>query len=316
MPPVSSSMVLFGAWYDWLVPLWLVAVGGAVALAAMLVVYGLLKLVVPKVAAISRTTAKEAWDQSLFWVELAIGVILLVLFIFIPYNTLGDDIKVIKSSGLTLIMLLSTLLAVWLASVSIADEIEGRTALTLLSKPIGRRQFVVGKFLGVLAPAFTLFVVLGVVFLATVSYKVIFEARENSLPAPTQEQCSKEMLQTVPGLVLAFFETAVLASISIALSTRLQMLPNLVTCASIYALGHLTPLMVQSSMGELPLVTFVGYFVATVLPVLEYFNVEPAIAAGRAIPWEYLGAASAYTALYGLVAMLVAMLSFETRDLA
>ena len=30
-----------------------------------------------------------------------------------------------------------------------ADEIEGKTAITLLSKPITRRQFILGKFLGI-----------------------------------------------------------------------------------------------------------------------------------------------------------------------
>ena len=34
-------------------------------------------------------------------------------------------------------------------SLAVAEEIEGKTAITLLSKPINRRQFIVGKFLGI-----------------------------------------------------------------------------------------------------------------------------------------------------------------------
>ena len=67
----------------------------------------------------------------------------------------------LKDSGLTTIMVLAILVAVWTASVSVADEIEGRTALTLLSKPISRRQFVLGKFLGIVWPILLMFVVLG-----------------------------------------------------------------------------------------------------------------------------------------------------------
>ena len=63
-------------------------------------------------------------------------------FIYIPYNTFGEDVKMLKDSGLTLIMVLAILVGLWTASVSVADEIEGRTAVTLLSKPISRRQFV------------------------------------------------------------------------------------------------------------------------------------------------------------------------------
>ena len=43
----------------------------------------------------------------MFYVLLAIGVFGLILFPFIPYNTLGEDIKVLKDEGLTLIMVLS-----------------------------------------------------------------------------------------------------------------------------------------------------------------------------------------------------------------
>ena len=71
------------------------------------------------------------------------------MFIYIPYNTFGEDVKMYKDSSLMTIMVLAILVAVWTASVSVADEIEGRTALTLLSKPISRRQFVLGKFLGI-----------------------------------------------------------------------------------------------------------------------------------------------------------------------
>jgi ABC-type transport system involved in multi-copper enzyme maturation permease subunit len=312
----ASDLVLLAAWYTWLVPLWLVAAGGLAAMGAMMLVYLLLKLVFPKVAAIARTAAKEGWNQPLFWVELALGSLLLVLFVFIPYNTFGEDIKVIKDSGLTLIMLLSIGLAVWLASVSISAEIEGRTALTLLSKPVKRPQFVLGKFLGVLAPAFTMFVLLSMVFLATISYKVPYEASELSHSPPTAEQCQEEMVQIVPALVLAFLETAVLASISIAISTKLPMLPNLIICFSIYVLGHLTPLLVESSIGKLPLVTFMGRLIATLLPVLEFFRAEGAVATGQAVPWEYVGSAGIYAGLYVLIALLLALLLFDNRDLA
>ena len=145
----ESVGLLFGMSSIWLGPLWLVAVGLVVAVggvdgAAAWCCGGL----APKVAAIAWTTAKEAMSQPLFYLLLTIGIFGLLLFPFIPYNTLGEDIKMVKDEGLTLIMVLSIILALWTASVSIADEIEGRTALTLLSKPVGRRQFILGKFLG------------------------------------------------------------------------------------------------------------------------------------------------------------------------
>jgi len=307
--------LLFAASLNWVTPLWIVAAGVAVIVAAFFAVYYLLVFAAPKVAAIAHTTAKEAWAQPLFWVTLSLGAVLLLIFPFIPYYTLGEDVKMIKDSGLALITVLSIILAVWTASVSISDEIEGRTALTLLSKPVGRRQFILGKFLGVLAPTLSMFVVLGALFLATVSFKVKHEARETSNPEPSAAECQTEMLQIVPGLVLKFMEAAMLASISVALSTRLPMLPNLVLCVTIYALGHLAPLF-ANAFRDSRLVAFFGQFIATVLPNLDDFDIPAAVSTGRSVPLIYLAWAAVYATLYSTVAMVLALLMFEDRDLA
>jgi ABC-type transport system involved in multi-copper enzyme maturation permease subunit len=288
-------------------------------MAALLVLWALsrlLRLAAPKVSAIARTTTKEGLTQPLFYLLAGLGILLLLVFPFIPYNTFGEDVKVLKDEGMTLIMLLGIVLALWTASVSVAEEIEGRTALTVLSKPIGRRQFIVGKFLGILGPVAILFVVLGAVFLATVSYKVSYDARETSNPDPTWHDCALEMEKTAPGLALAFMETVVLTSISVAISTRLPMLPNLIICAAIYVLGHVVPMLLSSAMGQFEIVAFVARLFSTVLPVLDDFNVQAAISTGQKVPLAYLAWDAVYCAVYSTVAMLVALLLFEDRDLA
>ena len=310
-----TSVPLFGVPTTWITPLWMVGTGAAVTVAILIALYLLLVQAAPKIGAIARTTAKEALSQPLFYVVLALGVFALVLFPFIPYNTFGEDIKMVKDTGLTLIMVLSIFLALWTASVSIADEIEGRTALTLLSKPINRRSFILGKFLGIAVPVAILFIVLGSLFLASVSYKVAYDARETGQPAPTREQCAAEMEQIVPGLVLAFLEAIVLTSVSVAISTRLPMMANLVICVSVYVLGHLVP-MLADMPGQLEIVTFIGGFLATILPVLDHFNIYNAISSGQEVPWSYVGWAAVYCVLYSSVAMLIALLLFEDRDLA
>jgi len=311
-----SSLFLFAAATTWLKPLWLVAAGVVCAVIVLASIALLLQLLMPAVTAIARTTARDAMSQPLFYVLLAVGVFLLILFPFVPYNTFGEDVKVVKDEGLTLIMVLSIGLALWTASISIAEEIEGRTALTLLSKPIGRRQFILGKFLGIIAPVAILFVVLGAVFLASVSYKVVYDARESCLPEPTWQECSAEMVQIVPGLVLAFMETIVLASISVAISTRLPMMANLIICASIYVLGHLVPTLANLAVGQFAIVGFLPDLLSAVVPMLDHFNIHAAISTGRTVPLSYLGLAGVYCLLYSSLAMLLALLLFEDRDLA
>ena len=81
--------MLLGMSSIWLGPLWLVAVGFVVAMAALMVIGALLRQLAPKVAAIAWTTSKEALSQPLFYLLLTIGVFGLLLFPYIPYNTLG-----------------------------------------------------------------------------------------------------------------------------------------------------------------------------------------------------------------------------------
>jgi ABC-type transport system involved in multi-copper enzyme maturation permease subunit len=288
----------------------------AAAVVGVYLLYMLIHWLLPGISTIALATSKEAVAQPLYLLVLVIGAVLLMLYVIIPYNTFGEDVKMYKDSSLMTIMVLAILVALWTASVSVAEEIEGRTALTLLSKPISRRQFVIGKFLGIVWPLLLLFVVLGAWMLLWTSFKVVYDARETSNPDPNWQLCSAEMVGTVPGLVLSFMEAVVLAAISVAISTRLSMLPNLLIVGSIYVLGHLGPLIVQSSVGQNEFVAFFGQLIALVLPVLDHFNIQAAVAAGVPVPPDYLAWALLYCVLYSTVAMLLALILFEDRDLA
>jgi ABC-type transport system involved in multi-copper enzyme maturation permease subunit len=288
----------------------------AAAILAVFGVYFLMHWLLPGVSTIAVATAKEAVAQPVYLLVLVVGLCLLALYIYIPYNTFGEDVKMYKDSSLMTIMVLATGVAVWTASVSVAEEIEGRTALTLLSKPISRREFVIGKFFGIVWANFLMFAILGVWMLILVSYKVVYDARETSNPEPNWQLCNTEMIGIVPGLVLSFMESIVLTAISVAISTRLPMLPNLVICFSIYVLGHLGPLIAQSSMGQNEFVAFFGQLIALLLPVLDHFNIQAAVAGGVRVPADYLAWAALYCFLYSAVAMLLALILFEDRDLA
>jgi len=279
-------------------------------------VYLAIRFLAPKLWAIALSTAKSEVSQPLYLICMGLGLFLLLLFMVIPYFTLGEDIKMLKDSGLTLIMVLSIILAVWAASSSISDEVEGKTALTLLSKPIGRRQFVIGKFVGIALAVALFFIVLSVFFIIVVAYKPIYDARETAGTQPTWPEAFNQVIHTIPGLVLAFMETLVMTSISVAISTRLPMIANFLICFTIYALGHLTPLVLESSIGNFEPVVFVGNLIATILPVLDHFNIQAAVAAGTHVPYQYLAEAAIYCILYCTAAMLLALVLFEDRDLA
>ena len=300
----------------WIRALAWVPVGAAVACFALWLLVRIGRSVCPKVTAVAMTSVRESTAQPLFYIIIAIGVFALLIYPFLSYNTFGEDIKMLKAEGLTFIKILGIVLAVWTASVSISEEIEGRTALTLLSKPLSRRSLLIGKFFGVLIPVAILFIVLGSLFLCTVSYKLKYDARETSQPDPDVVACQQELEGITPGLALVFMESVILAAVSVAISTRLPMIPNLIICISIYALGHLVPLIVQSSAGRMEIVQFIAGLLSSILPVLENFTLETKIATGRALPHLYLVWAGLYCVAYSGAALLAGLLLFEDRDVA
>lgn len=295
-----------------------VAIVPWIALSVVAVYFGYLSLMClfPKSAAIAQATFKTEICQPLYLLVLAAGLAFVVLSIYVPYNTFGEDIKMYKDSGLTLIRVLAIFLAIWAASKSVAEEIDGRTALTVLSKPVGRRQFILGKFGGISLAIALLFIVLGIWFVAFVAYKPIYDFREAAKGLAEWTECYNEAVHVIPGLFLCFLEVLIFVAISVAISTRLGILANFLICFSVYVLGHLTPLIVQSSLAAFEPVQVFGQLVAIVFPVLDHFDVQAAISSNADVPVSYLAWSVIYTALYGTVTLLAALVMFEDRDLA
>jgi hypothetical protein len=267
---------------------------------------------------IALATAKEAIRQPAFFVMAFFAGALLIITIFVSYFTFGEDIKMYKDTGLTTISFFCMLLALLTASSTVADEIEGKTAITLLSKPITRRQFIVGKFLGIELGVLALYVVLGALFAAGVWYKFGYDIREAGGVVDSEKRWD-QVMQMLPGLALGFFEVTILTGISVAISTRLPMLANLVVCILVFFLGHLTPVLVDVSdqTHVNALVNFMAKLFAFVLPGLEFFNAGPSISTGAVIPWfGYVLPAFLYCMLYSGAALLLAFIFFEDRDLA
>ncbi|WP_231744173.1 ABC transporter permease [Stieleria neptunia] len=270
----------------------------------------------PRVWALAWSTAKNEMAQTLYLILLVIGVVGVIIFSIYPFNTLGDDIRMFKDSSVTLIMVLAMLQAVWSSGTSVSEEIEGRTALTVLSKPVSRRSFLLGKYAGIVMSVAVMFVIIGAVLLLLMAYKPIYDARETAKATPIWEIGFNEIMSTVPVLGLYFMQTMVIASIAVALATRLPLLANLILCFVIYVIGNLTQPLVASAQGENPLVGFFGNLIAVIVPNLNIFNVQSAMDSGSQVPWIYLAGSFNYLVCFAVAIWMLAMLLFEDRDLA
>src|SRR5438034_11757810 len=90
------------------------------------------------------------------------------------YFAFGDDPKLVKTSTLAVMLLAGLLGAVLSASASLAREIRTGTALAVLSKPVGRAQFLLAKYAGLIA-ALTLLTYLNLIA-ALLASRMAFDA--------------------------------------------------------------------------------------------------------------------------------------------
>jgi hypothetical protein len=303
----------------------------------------------PHGGAVALAAFREGVRQPMFWVLTIAALILLGASPFLPYFTFGEDYKMMKEIGYDTIMLAATAFGVIAAGMSISEEIEGKTAITLMSKPISRRQFLLGKFFGISMAALAMTLLLGWCLLWLLLFKSRWDPRSTedfmgifpdpewvrafwtNLPfAPEANQFFRglalwgdELSATGLGLVIGYCQLMVLLAIAVALATRLPMLVNLVVCLVIFFLGHLAPILSnvsQNRRGLGALVHFTAQLFHTLLPGLEYYDMGPAVVRDAPLPpgdfAVYVASVTGYSLLYTAIALLFGLILFEDRDLA
>ena len=137
-----------------------------------------------RIGAIARLTAMEGLRQPSFFLLMGVTAGLIALSPFFSFFHLGEEAKMVTDLGLSTILTFSTLLALLTASSTVTDEIDGRTALTMLSKPLRREEFLIGKYAGVALTACVMTAAMAPVLLVTLRSQNVFAALDFSfLPA-------------------------------------------------------------------------------------------------------------------------------------
>jgi len=314
-----------------------------------------LTLLFPKAGAVALAAYREGWRQPLFWLIFAFGFFASWIAVVLPYFTFGDDFKMFKQIGFDIVMLCGLLFGTLASSISIAEEIEGRTAITVMSKPISRRSFLIGKFLGILMACGALCLLLSLNLNLALEVQPSFDPINEDLAYdPMPEQAKAGLVPFVSkympagpttvfsygasmwlaeafahslGIALIFGQVMILVAIATALATRLPFVVNLVVVMCIYFFGHLAPVVVRASersanSGETSsrLIRFLAQTFDTLLPALEFFKMGPAIVRDTPLDlWAfaaYVGTVTGYAVLYTTIALLIGLLLFEDRDLA
>ncbi|MEM1355508.1 MAG: hypothetical protein AAGC44_09630 [Planctomycetota bacterium] len=131
---------------------------------------------------ISRNTFVEAIRQPIFVVLLLCGALVMAMAPFMSAYSMepgeGDN-KMLVDLGLGNLWLVGMLLAAFIATGAVNAEMESKTALTVVSKPVARPIFVLGKYLGVCGALLIANLLLLIVLLFTIRHKVMQNASDD-----------------------------------------------------------------------------------------------------------------------------------------
>jgi ABC-type transport system involved in multi-copper enzyme maturation permease subunit len=293
---------------------------------------------------ILRHTFIEAILQPIYSVVLALGATILLIFTMLPFFTLGEDTKMFKAVGLDVVLLLVLISTLFATSKSIFEEIEDRTMLTLMSKPVRKWQVLVGKYLGIILSSLLGIAILGGLLVLCLCWRIPGDAmlRTNSLDEREILQITDLRLMhsmgLLPSLVLMWLQICVLAAIGVALSTRFSLVVNLPVVILLYIAGNLTRFMfpLADDSGSLMahrsvLLKGFAYGISLLLPYLQIFDlrtltVYKTIRIGTyfqddpqgiylGVIWSYVGVAFLYCAAYSIFSLSAGMWLFEGREL-
>ena len=102
-----------------------------------------------EIYSIAKNSFMELLRQPVFLILTSVSAVFIIFLAISPYFGLGDDVNLFKTSALAVLLLAGLFTSVFSASTSLAAELRGGTALAVLSKPVNRIAFLLGKLFGV-----------------------------------------------------------------------------------------------------------------------------------------------------------------------
>ena len=118
-----------------------------------------------RIFTIASNTFTEVIRQPIYLIILATSMVLILLSPHFTLFAMLENNKIIKDMSLATMFITGVLLAAFSASNVVYKEIENRTILTILTKPVNKISFIIGKYLGLLTSLFVAEYLLTIVLL-------------------------------------------------------------------------------------------------------------------------------------------------------
>lgn len=251
-----------------------------------------------KVQAIAMNTFKEAVRDRILYAILVFAIAMIASTMILARIGAGSGERVIRDLGLGFISIFGILIAIFIGIGLVHKEIDRRTIYTIVSKPIHRFQFILGKYLGLFL---TLFVNVAIMTVALIGIIYVGEGIWDFRLAAASAMILMELM-VITGIAVLFsaFSTPALSAIF---------------TLSLFAIGRLlNDLRLFGEQYAGPLAREVIRGLYYLLPNLARFNVSAEVVHGLPLREVISGMTILYGGLYVVTLLSLTILIFQRRD--
>jgi ABC-type transport system involved in multi-copper enzyme maturation permease subunit len=254
-----------------------------------------------RVSAIARNAFREAVRDRVLYNLVLFVLLLTAASIFIGELSGGQERKVIVDLGLSAMLLFGMFISIFVGVGLVYKEIERRTIYAVFSKPVGRGEFLVGKYLGLCLTLLVNVLVMGV----GVSLALLYVSRGWDPLIPT----------IWPAVLLIYLELMLLTAVSLLFSSFSSPALSALLTFLLFVIGHFSTDLkgLAASLGS-PSARWFFTGLYYLLPNLANYSFITPAAHGRTPAAGFVLAAVFYALVYITVILAAATLIFSRRN--
>jgi ABC-type transport system involved in multi-copper enzyme maturation permease subunit len=254
-----------------------------------------------RIRAIAINTFRESVRDRVLYNLILFVLVLVGASVFVSELSLDQETKFIADLGLSSMLVFGGLIAIFIGVGLVYKEIEKRTIYNLLSKPVHRHEFIIGKYMGL---AMTLLVNSAVMVVGT-ELALVYANR-----GLVQLQVS-----ILPAAYLIFLELLLLVAVALLFSSFTTPMLAALYSFAIYIIGHFSgDLWLAASMTDSTLTRYILTIFYYLLPNLSNFGFISEASHGRIVPLSMLLQVTVYAAVYIGILLSGTTMIFQRRN--
>ncbi|HEU4433055.1 MAG TPA: ABC transporter permease [Pyrinomonadaceae bacterium] len=254
-----------------------------------------------RISAIARNTFREAVRDRVLYNLVLFVLLLTAAAIFIGELSGGQERKIIVDLGLSAMLLFGVFIAIFVGVGLVYKEIERRTIYAIFSKPVGRGEFLVGKYLGLCLTLLVNVVVMGLGVSLALAY-----VRKGWDPL---------ILTIWPAVLMIYMELMLITAFALLFSSFSSPALSALLTFCIFIIGHFSADLksLASSLGSTSARLLFGALYYLLPNLSNYSFITPA-AHGRAPAPAFVLSTGLYAVVYVAVILAAATLVFSRRN--